>query len=138
VNSFFLGERKNVIILGLINQRVNKSFWSSRLLCEYRRLSLDIHELRSPSRLNSCATPVQHVYAPNVPNNEKEQNRLPQLCRRHTALSISMNIYLGILAEIDLECTINVTIQHITLIQDCTIIVLKSQLHQCASSFICI
>jgi len=42
--------------------------------------------MQSPSRLNSCVTPIQPVYAPNKPYNEKEPNRLPQLCRQHTAL----------------------------------------------------
>jgi len=46
----------------------------------------------SPSSLNSCATPVQTVYDPNEPNNEKEPNHLPQLCRRHTAV-LSPNDY---------------------------------------------
>jgi len=39
---------------------------------------------------NSCTTPFQPVYAPNGPNNEKEQNRLPQQCRRHNSPNDSL------------------------------------------------
>jgi len=36
---------------------------------------VDIHDLRSPSRLNSRTTPIQPVYAPNELNNE-EKNKI--------------------------------------------------------------
>jgi len=54
--------------------------------------SVDIHDMRSSSTLNSCATPIQPVYAPNEPNNEKEPNCFPPLCTQ-LYISLSPNNY---------------------------------------------
>ncbi len=54
-----------------------------RLLCEFRRayVSVDVHDMRSPTRLNSCTALVYTVYAPTKSDNEEEPNCLSQLCR---------------------------------------------------------
>jgi len=48
-------------------------------------------DLRSPSGLNSCATPIQPVHAPDEPNNEKEPHLLQLAFPDDTQLYLALS-----------------------------------------------